>query len=1085
MNESIKELLDKLPFAEYGKIFQQEGRATDFVWLNRSSNDLARGLYDFYNKKIAIFTVAERLPFANRGPGYGAETVALMRDPIAHHRLLFLQLEQRNESELLLRKGLPTGTSTGRSYNQARFVQVPPEILKEAFKKRKAVYSSLLLWKKGEDPGTIKLPDYTDAKPPRIINSYIREWDENGTQDLNLNLKEVWSDDRLLIGLVNYLHQSFNLQARREAEAAGRNIPSVVVYLPELDMVARLQMMEKAQSILTPATGILTFTLDYITEPNVQVYLCPDEPPAWMFFNVRAVTANELRSYAQKQGYYQALGYPPAGPGSSDRLEEYYKKVQRSIPDPIYSDPLSHYLSKLIPPQDAVRICFILDSGIDTVLPGDFPDLFLRNLRNLRTVDVDKIIRRCFDKPELIQRLLSTLETPLALLDVILKEAAVRYPNDLASYYKYYSLVNSTHRFSEPLLKTLIQVVRASSVSTLDDVRDDGQAELITMLLTLAMRSEQLVFSGGQPIVNTLLLKPGPELFKAVGEYWRENPQDGRLQKELSDVIVQNPGVWTKDQQLRLKEETGWEPPNLFVLRIIHFLSARAFEPYFRDLPLAVRCNELLSLLKDGPQGDRALLSLFNAEIQGRLRSVSLDACSGGCLESLRFAGWWMTVLAGHEEVFEIDYPSLFEKFRQTPGVEVQTRQDESYRYLLGGKGTENIRSLQETCLSESLGEKYEFLLEFWVTQKNLIGVGDIRSLIYSSSYVDRNDLLARIVQNASQSAREQADEIHSLSAEDAVKWLKSTGEENSKLRQSYLDSSEDLLYRLLVDIKNPTSDFAWYMLAQDPAVSFGKSSWDETVKGIEWTLNRIRTRKDDRKSAQFVSFCKKLGNTYSIRPDLISLHLMGIRRLTERMVDLSERTADFSNDELRLFIIYAHKKEIDKEIRKRTEEIFQENLHRFFYQLPNLDDDVVFCLDLFFEHSGLAEGSFKKITDEGRNRFQKYYPKTNNPPVASSVTASGGVSASWSTDESSFSQRMSSKSVQAGQGLSTRFAAKQQGRGYWPLITIVVCCVGLALLFFFVLWGLPITQAQNILLPLIVIVLAIVFLIMIIVYII
>lgn len=154
-----------------------------------------------------------------------------------------------------------------------RFTEIATEALQELLRQGWALYTGLLV----RNAGKVRLKDYfTDNQrdPDRKTLPTV-------TGPVPVKLQPISADgldQGRLVGLVNMLYQFLGFPIQSELKKR-RSIPAVVLVLPELETETRLSLMQAASAMLLPATGVITFSLDFFSEHLFQFYFSSEPHP--------------------------------------------------------------------------------------------------------------------------------------------------------------------------------------------------------------------------------------------------------------------------------------------------------------------------------------------------------------------------------------------------------------------------------------------------------------------------------------------------------------------------------------------------------------------------------------------------------------------------------------------------------------------------------------------------------------------------------------------------------------------------------------------------------------------------------------
>jgi len=945
-----------LPFVEFGKIFRPGGNATDFEILDRSNTKIAEELYGFYNQKIAVYSVVNKLEFTERkldDKPYGNYTVALLADPRGGvGSYIFAQIQQRRESEYLLKQNLPVGQfANNRPYNHARFTAVT----EEQIRRYDSIYTSLLV--RLSENGNPSLKDYySQAKNPKDVvqvASQPIDYQPDNMDDL---------DETLLKGLVNLLHECFGPKYRAGL-LEGKSFPAVTLVVPDLDVKTRLRLMQAAQALLMPATRVITFTLDFISEHLFQFYFCANDPPSWMFTNPMRLTKADLHD-------------------KSNDINGYYQSVSASAGSQILNNPVfGKYLNKLgITHTDGMRIATLLTSKAEP-MPDDFSDLFLRNLPYIGKDDVPELVKRAFEKPLTMEKII--LDAPsaidqiaeesqrkrmtknalrLALYLVICQQTREMADRNLPLFFHYYRLIEATDRATPELQEEFRKaVINSLSTSLNNENYPDEKNEFFYELLSLYLsKIDQVVFKDQVSVPNALFSRPQMALYQAINKLQGQTKRMDELEKQLISCIVDQPEIWTSDEQNSLKKIAGLKLSGIFIQRIIHFLNTKEQSGNFQQKLPEERCRFLLELLKDKPEPKKSILDMLPKDKAIELREVCRCVFNSVNSQTLDFAGFWLLELSlTGERVFEEDYIAIVKKIADTNQVKsiLEKQEYKAICALLVGAVPSGY-SLSTVCQSIGLENRYRLILLIWIHENFVVPSTDIEKLVEQLPDTHAKSLLVQLIIKATVNSHGQTEEIKKLDERISQNWLQQTA--SSEERSAYFDTSKvDQLYDLLSNIEKPTQLFALYMLAEDPSSQPSKNiSWKKHAETIGSLYQRFAERGAGGGQAElFVEMVKCFdcphGKEY--------LHHFGLYCLARRSIGENKVDAPIDdNKELRLLLTYALGSKIDEKIAQPARDILLEQRDHFLQRLFILKNDEVWTLHLFSERNGVE----KKILD-------------------------------------------------------------------------------------------------------------------------
>lgn len=950
-----------LPYAEYGKLFLPLD-ATDFERLDRSEDGFSREHYGLYNNKLAIYTGKwdPPLPFTSRGKGYGNSTAALIEHPSKRDYFLFIQLQQRKECEPLYRNEVSIPIQArDRKYNQARLTEISKKQIETILDDGLALYNSLL-FRRGDQ---VQLKDYylyneKNLIDPRNILPEIHPHDveylPRTSDGLDQNLKD---------GLTNLFVYYFGPDARKEV-AAGKRIPAIILVMSGLKEEEKLRYMEVIQAELFRITGVITFCLDYISEPSYDFYFCSETPPDWMFTNPIKLNEPKLRELSQD----------PNG----------FSRFWSKVPDERKKDPnLVKYLGKGIPWKDALQIVSIPGS-LEELSSIDVAGFLLRNWVEMDKEDQYKAIIWTLDHYQVINLIVE--EAPqylkesrfrLDLFYKILIKATEYFKGNLASYYQFHSLIKKQPLDAPKLDVLLKESIKACSPDCLDSELDPIlKADLFSDLVELGI-NEQVQFNNDLPVINAVFSRPGSALFHAINHAKKQGHWNKKTFSLLVEIIIQE-DIWTTNAQNELISQTGIQLPDIFITRVEKFISDKNRREEFEKLPREQRGTFLKKLLNTEPNRISSLFARQNFDLFIKLREVCLKTCSLGGVESLRFSAWWLKVLSGAgDDVFAKDYSELISIYKASENLRIKKTEDQAIDFLLRGKPSGSVNSLTQACEILELKDLNERILDIWKELDEGIPTADIAGLVDRLPASD-----VRLVQLVKNHANlQQEEQILRLPGEKAIIWLRATSKDS--LRKRYINSAgEDELYQILLKLNLPTPEFFMEVMIRDDSAFPVGMSWSEYKEKLNAFYNHCIERKVD--IGPFALEFVKIANLFTFPVGNNTNHIYGLTHLVERLIDKEQMDVVLSSKELRLFLTYVLGAKGDQYIINNASRILTSHLDSLIGRLQDLNNDEVWSLHLAYKIIGKDDNSIQAITDEGRKRLDQWNRAYENLKVRS-----------------------------------------------------------------------------------------------------
>ena len=945
MNNSFSGDGINLPYVEFGKIFRYDVETgsytstSEYEGLDRSDNDSIRRLFPLY-QKVSLYSIINGLPFSVRLPGYGNFTVALMEHPDQRGNFIFLQLQQRKEQEHAEKNGHTVGALANRSYNQAHFTEVTLRTLTQVLQEKRALYTSLVATIDGQ---------------PRLKDYWVRN--EQGISVMPRRVerplqfplyREDTLDVPLLAGLTNLLYSHYRLQG--DPTRAVRQSQLVVAVIPGMDLLTRLEYIQAVQAILLKATGVITFSLDYVFEPSFMFYFCSDKAPGghFQYQHPHFFSENDIRSFAEKRGSYF--------------------HVIRSMDKMVAESPVVQaYLQKPIQAAEAVDLAVLMMSD-ELVLSSESLRLIIKNIQYLRQEDRNRFLGLAVQYKEILEEIFRIApelvpdgSTRFTLYRLILTQLIKGGGLSAQRFFYYYAEARNQSKTAPELSNLLIQAVQACPSSVAEELIINQQTDLVGELLKAGGQTG-VRFNDGISVLEAIFSRPGRVLEDVINGLLKEGGWDKRLENSLVEVMINSPEIWTGDWLMELKSQTVLSLPSLSVHRIKKFINDQQATHNFEQLSTEQKCSRLRAILFQPPSEKENVLRLLEGNTQKQLRKICLQVCYPGSLDNLHFASWWIRILSeAGAEIFTADYAELIRMYRSVQPPMYAEETDQNRYFILSGNAREENQSLFEACRAVNLENLFESILKTWVENNILVSVPDICRLI--DGLPSSNKYLARLIQNGSK--EKQAVEIQKLSSEQAHSWLLATAQNN--IRRDYLDENgRDRLYAVLCGIREPTPGFVFYMLAQDPASLPVNSQWSDHIRHTQNLFNQFRIRGGAGEPAEtFV----QLVSLFNSPPGLEVEHHYGLTRVAQCTQAINQYALAIDNRELPLFLYYALEDGIDSKIRRIATAALLNRIPDIQANISRLRDDIVYTLDHFCELSGMLEDAFRGIRTEGQKR--------------------------------------------------------------------------------------------------------------------
>lgn len=915
-------------FAEYGKVFLPVD-ATDFKQLDYSDGKFSKGLYNFYNQRLAVYTVQEKMPFSNRPKEYGNYSFGFIKDPRGMDSFLFLQIQQRKECEpyLLESRTMPQHAGN-RSYNQVRLTEVKLNTLYSLLMRDKRDLLTALIVK--NESGEIRLKDYysdPQRDPDRKTFPGVKE-----PVSLLPELIPVSNlDDKILAGLVNLLYTYLGYPSIINLKP-GINLPTIILRLADVSIERRLQYIQSALYWLRPALGIITFALDFFSAPFFQFYFTKDEPPPSLFFKPIILHEADLKRFAaDKEGYYQ-------------KICDLNNKI-------FLSQEFEKYL-RLYPLNEAIAVARIVLKENDSTPPA--PNLIKIFLMVYKLGGKDKyeIVKQALAEPMQIDEIIraTTQIEPnavvrLSFLKDVLKLIQEYDPSALAEYFTHHYLVSKQETNPSNLLDLLKTAVQNAKPDELDkQLGQELKESLFTNLIQLGRISE-VTFKNGDVVLKQVFIRPGSALNASILNLKKLKIWDNVLSDQLLQSILEHPFIWNAERQRELNNVTGHSLPSIQDVAL-HFLYTPGVFENFNSLPNQDQVKYLEKVFETPNPTTTPLFANIPENLAIELQSVFMQVCQPEniTIENLRLAVWWFA--QEPNVLFKEDYPILLRKYQKLHFRDFETLENKVLAFLFTGK---IIPAYPKPSLSEAfrlykLEEKKYLILAAWLSEKITIQHTDIEEIVRDIEIdIEANGFLAWLVLRSDESQKER---ILDLSPEIALAWLKKT---NNSLRKTYLNNNRDQLFELICNLKNINDNLALYMLSEDCSSFYSNIPWDEYGKKIDEINNGFKIRnKNNILTNAYVEMVRAFKNPEGMD----SLHRYGLRRLVERHELESQMLVDWDdkNQEIRLILTYALKNGLNEKIKKKALTILVQNQGNLLLSLASRRDDEIWSLHFAFE---------------------------------------------------------------------------------------------------------------------------------------
>lgn len=237
-------------YVEYGKVFTHHD-ATDFQILDQSGKDILAvagrdRCEQFIDWGLNFPQPPSKSPFIQKIPNHSAALLPFRGS------YLFVQIQRREEGELARSKNVTPRIN--RPFNQVRFTLISDSQLDSYFKNNALLYTELLYKNKVENLG----------KHPNALKDYINPGITSPESLPNPDQMEKWldKDNPFAMALVNIIAGTLKKK---------NTSLDLTVSCNELEWHQKLNIVQRAQVLLWPILGILTFTLDYISENSVNL----------------------------------------------------------------------------------------------------------------------------------------------------------------------------------------------------------------------------------------------------------------------------------------------------------------------------------------------------------------------------------------------------------------------------------------------------------------------------------------------------------------------------------------------------------------------------------------------------------------------------------------------------------------------------------------------------------------------------------------------------------------------------------------------------------------------------------------------
>lgn len=247
---------------EYGKFFSNKDTSTsDFLVLayTRSMQNERRQFQDILSFPLNSVFIQQ----------VGAVSAAFLPATPKDH--VFVQVQQRVENEIV-RNG-----SRGRQYQQERYTLVPNNLLKELLSEHVQIYQTLIFnHPRNRTPGCPELKNYLehiDGKIEKQVIDFPEDDDQAYIDAWGLQIKLVTE---------KVLH----------SEARGRHVR---VICPGWELADKARLMDIVQRLIFPLLGIISFALDYVSEPYYPIRVLFLNDPAEQIAPRDAVDVADFR----------------------------------------------------------------------------------------------------------------------------------------------------------------------------------------------------------------------------------------------------------------------------------------------------------------------------------------------------------------------------------------------------------------------------------------------------------------------------------------------------------------------------------------------------------------------------------------------------------------------------------------------------------------------------------------------------------------------------------------------------------------------------------------------------------------------
>ena len=809
------------PYTEYGKVFNFNG-ATELKTLNSSDPQIEKYAADFYLKEYSFHKISSPFMTGENIKDFGKISVALKEiNELQIDGYLYAQVQQRREGEF-------SNNSTprlDRYFIQARFTYLSRDVMWEIYKRRLGLYKSILYNRQSAiekaNNHMWMLNDYVVS-----VKNDIQEW-KVGLAPLELDNTNI----DLVVSIVRALLYS-STRAPEEGTQFARTPSSIVIVKHGLTIEEKLQIVDAVQYFVFPVLGVITFSLDYITEKKVLL----------RFYD----------SFDKNEHKYNEEDLK--GISIEGNLSDYCDVVFQLDPNTLYDNEFQRLLKAGNTTLQAVNklalkskkiIISEFDAWIEKVNSA-FGDI------DISPVDADFICDELTDDD--ILQIIRNHKTPFNIVLALLEYEERKTKSNLLAYLQFHLSIPKGKRqhplFGDQVVQLFQRAVESNPPAILDQNLQDLSETIIKELILYA---RDVNFSSdhdtGPKVLISLLQRPNQKLFDVLKTVAFTDPE--LLIDSIVDQANSIPLDWNTEQIYSFWELFDLHVFELFILllsmlvtstknREIVINNPKKFWNFlksgrgilvdsskFRFKTISVDYDQYQAL----EVSDLALLPKLEADIGKKLRDVCLKIATSNKIDNIRFAEWWFFAELGYTE-FGIIQEDFLQLQWAYVSAEINIKKAVLFEYgnlvSFGKMGL--VSSLQSVCkncegdaenMLNSINLRlFNAISEIWVDKGILLSSDDLALLIHQLPQT--NKLLAKIALSEI-----QRPSVIALDATNALIWLTGT---YGILRQEYRRSEEDFLCKHLMELERPDSVLAWRILVEEESAFQSNIHWSNYV---------------------------------------------------------------------------------------------------------------------------------------------------------------------------------------------------------------------------------------------------------------